>query len=426
MRLAACALSAVLLSGCSWLGAGGGHNDAYGYNNYGYGGQGQMAYHQGQSHYDSGCAPMQAAQPAMIASPVVASPGCAPGQGYAVGGSGQYAGAGQYGGSGYQAGSAYGGSGYQAGGMYGTSGQYGGAALGSGGAYASGGAYGAGMGATTLSTQAPYGAAVGGQMGSGYVQTVQGAPIYMAGPAGYAGGNMGLRGPMGGAGCCGGGASMPFGIELGIGRGFGIGGDISPDEVSKPFLGGPGSVSDIPAVSYNDAFKQGVHYNGAVTYDLNRTTTLLGQVGYEKSKGQRLKIGTVDDGAGTTEDLFGEFSDLDQLTVEGGLRHYMGGHGHHSKMRPYVGATAGAVKTKDVTLTQSSATLVDPTLFTQTYIDGGWSPTASGIVGAEWAVGNRSAIGIETGVRWSDNLKTNLKSTDRWSVPLKLRGRVSF
>jgi hypothetical protein len=103
----------------------------------------------------------------------------------------------------------------------------------------------------------------------------------------------------------------------------------------------------------------------------------------------------------------------------------MGGHGY-SKMRPYIGATAGAVNTKDVTLTQSSATLVDPALFTQTYIDGGWSPTASGVVGAEWAVGNRSAIGIESGVRWADGLKTNLPSTDRWSIPLKLRGRVSF
>ena len=34
MRLAACALSAVLLSGCSWLGSGGGYSDSngYGYN----------------------------------------------------------------------------------------------------------------------------------------------------------------------------------------------------------------------------------------------------------------------------------------------------------------------------------------------------------------------------------------------------------
>lgn len=412
MRLAACALSAVLLSGCSWLGMGGGYGDSYGYDNYGYG-SGYAV--QGQSAHSTGCMPVQT-------QAVVATPGCAPGYGYAVSSAGHGADAGYYGSGSAQfgmSGGQYGGAAgqYAGGGSYGLSGAQ------SAGGYASGGAYG---GSTVLSSQAPYGAAVGGQYGAGAVQTVQGSPMYVTGPAGayYGGNSMGLRGPSGGAGCCGGGA-MPFGLELSLGTEFGVHGDISPDEASKPFLGGPGSVSDIAAVSYNDAFKQGVHYEAAATYDLNRNTTLIGQVGLSEAKGQSVELGTVDDGAGTSETLRGEFSDLKQVRLEAGFRRYMGGHGH-SNMRPYFGATAGAVKTDDVTLTQSSATLVDPTLFTQTYIDGGWSPTASGVVGAEWAVGNRSAIGVETGVRWADDLDTNLSSTDRWSIPVKLRGRVSF
>jgi len=100
--------------------------------------------------------------------------------------------------------------------------------------------------------------------------------------------------------------------------------------------------------------------------------------------------------------------------------------GSPSGIRPYVGATAGFTNTEDVILTQGSATLVDPNIFQQVYVDGGWSPTASGVVGAEMAVGNRAAIGVESGIRWSDDLDTNFVSDDRFSIPVKLRGRVSF
>jgi len=42
------------------------------------------------------------------------------------------------------------------------------------------------------------------------------------------------------------------------------------------------------------------------------------------------------------------------------------------------------------------------------------------------ALGHRAAIGVESGIRWRDNLKTNVDSEDRFSIPVKLRGRVSF
>jgi len=62
----------------------------------------------------------------------------------------------------------------------------------------------------------------------------------------------------------------------------------------------------------------------------------------------------------------------------------------------------------------------------QVDIDSGWTPTAAGIIGAEMAVGPRAAIGVETGIRWRDDLDTNVKSEDRWSIPVSLRGRVAF
>ena len=61
------------------------------------------------------------------------------------------------------------------------------------------------------------------------------------------------------------------------------------------------------------------------------------------------------------------------------------------------------------------------------FIDSGWRPTAAGLVGVEAAVGNRAAVGVETGIRWRDGLKGDfVNNDDRFSIPLSLRGRLSF
>jgi len=368
MRLAVCALSAILLSGCSWLGGGGYDSGPYGYDQqssaYGYGNYG-------------GCGATQ-----MM---VVTTTGC--------------------GGSGF--GQGYG----QMGQGYGQMGQ----------------GYGSGFGqTTTLGMGASYGSAIGGAPGS--VQTVQGSPVYVPepypayynatpAPVQYAAPQPYVPAYYGGG-------ANPWGLELAIGTDFDFGGDFVPAKPGGPFAG-TGSLSPTVAVGYDDAFGQALHYEAAATYDLNPHTTLLGQLGYSKAEGKSVLKGTVSDGLGKVEDIYGNFTDLKQLRVEAGLRKYMGpAHGHG--MRSYVTGLAGMVKTDDVTLTQSSATLVDPTIYTETYLDGGWKPTAAGLVGAEWAVGHKSAIGVETGLRWTKNSDTNLASEDRWTIPVRLRGRVSF
>ena len=100
-------------------------------------------------------------------------------------------------------------------------------------------------------------------------------------------------------------------------------------------------------------------------------------------------------------------------------------------LRPYVGATAGAIYNDDVTITQSSDAFITATNTTGIdpeieFIDSGWNPTASAVLGAEYQLGGRTAIGVETGIRWQDDLDTLTGSQDRWSVPVKIRGRVSF
>ena len=465
MRLAICALSAVLMSGCSWLGTGGhssGYNGAgvYGANCGGYGsggvynaaavgcgggagGYGVAGAGYGHAGYGAGAGYGQAGfgQAGYGAGAGYGQAGYGAGAGFGQAGYGAGAGYGQagFGQAGYGAGaSGYGVSGFQGTqgfggvnlpGTYGAGGGYNAAALGLGAA----GAYGAsGFGqTTTLGASAPYGSAVGGAYGTqfgagqfgtqGNVTTVAGAPIYVPQPYPAYYGVPQLRGvPVAVAG----GGGMPFGLELGIGTEFFQDGDILSGEPAKD------NVSAIDAISYDDAFDDVKSYDVAATYDVNRNTTLLGRVGYTTADGASNKVGTVSSGTtggSITEDLYAEFSDLEQVTIEGGVRRYLGGWNNPvSGFRPYVGAVGGFTHTNDIDITQSSATLVDPAVFTQQYVDGGWSPTAAGLVGAEWQVGGRTALGVETGIRWTDNLNTNLKSSDAVSIPLRLRGRVSF
>jgi len=227
------------------------------------------------------------------------------------------------------------------------------------------------------------------------------------------------------------GKALPFGLEAGIGTDFSIGGDIVDAKAAGPALDaaglpvtGPGArfVSAQPAVSYNDAFDNAISYSAATTYDLDSSTTVLGRFGYSKADGQDVDLGTATEGAVTDAPITASFDDLEQYTLEAGVRRYLG---NPSALRPYVGANAGFIYTDDVNVTQTSDAFAGGPE-TQQIIDGGWNPTAAGIIGAEYAIGPRTAIGVETGIRWSDSFDTVTKSEDRWSIPVSLRGRVAF
>ncbi len=286
---------------------------------------------------------------------------------------------------------------------------------------------------------APYGAAayggnvVGTQLTNGqyvngaYVQNVVGAPIYVPQPYPAPYGVPQLRGV---------GAALPFGFELFGGSEFDIGGDLVSAKPEGPSLGGGGRAGEFGAISYSDAFSDGFNIGAETSYDVSRNTTLLASAAYSKREGQSVDTGsfqsgvydpvtgafTPDIGSATPRDLTGEFSDLEQVTIEGGVRQYVG---QNVGFRPYLGASAGFAYNNDVNLTQTFDD--DGTLFNeQQFIDSGWRPTAAGVVGAEMAVGPRGSIGVETGLRWRDNLKAVSGGDDRLSIPVKLRGRLAF
>ena len=441
MRLAVCALSAVLLSGCSWLGTGGqqvagfnqGHGGAYGGVN---------------------CAPTQQgfAQQGFVQQGFAGQAGCLPGQGgYAVqqGAFGGQQGFGHGAGQGFSDQQGFGGQSVGFGGQQvaGFGGQNAGFGQGFGGQQFASQGFTQGS-VATLGSAAPYGTAVGNPYGNvvgtqlsngqyvngAAVQNVVGAPIYQAQPYGVPCCGPQLRGPA---------AALPWGFEAGIGTDFGVGGDIfqgrPEDSVSGfgPATGGAVGtsrfVSAIDPISFNDAFDEAIQYDAAVTRDLSPSTTVLGRFGYSEANGQSVDLGSAFEAPGTAADaqpVIGQFSDLEQITLEAGVRQYIGGFANGiTGLRPYVGASAGARYNNSVDLVQSSAAFnggaggADPAI---EFIDSGWNPTAAGLVGAEWQVGGRSAIGVETGIRWQDNLDTVLPSEDIWTVPVRLRGRLSF
>ncbi len=435
MRLALITVSAIALSGCTWFG-GGAQSGSNGFN-------GQANAHCGpQGGFTNGYNLQQGFQ----------GQGCGSAGGYSVNG-GQFA----------QQGAAYGQGGYAQAGQGGyTQAGYGGVQQGAGygygytAGYAQGygaqtgvpglrGSYG-GQQATTLGAAAPYGAAVGGQFAGANVQTVQGAPIYVQQPY-PAYGNAGCA-PAGfnGGGCGVVGVAQPFGLEAGIGTDFFIAGDVfeGRDEFDPSGFGlatdGNGGVipgttrfvSAQPSISYNSAFDDAVQYDLAATYDVSPNTTVLGRVGYSDANGNTVNLGQAFDttnatfnSPATATPILASFSDLEQVTIEGGVRQYVGGFGNgFTGLRPYVGATAGAVYNDDVDVTQTSAAFAAAE--TIEFIDSGWNPTASVVAGAEWQVANSVAIGVESGIRWQDNLDTLTPSEDRWSIPVRLRGRVSF
>ena len=477
MRLAACALSAVLLSGCSWLGLGGqeqGYGSSHGAYGAGcapaaagqYGQYGQSAaygYQGGQAGCAGGSYGVQGAGYGADGFSGVSGYGPA-GAGYGAdaygqqgfgaqgyGAQGQGFGAQGYGAQGF-AGQGFGQAGYgaQGAGALGQQGVYGQGAYGQAGplvgaglaAQGIGGGYGATTfgngGVTTLGTAAPYGAAtyganvVGTQYANGQfvnganVQNVVGAPIYVPQPYAAPYGVPQLRGV---------GAPLPFGFEVFGGTEVQVGGGLFDGKEAGPSAGGGGFAGAIDSYDYDDAFSDGYTVGGAVTYDVSRNTTLLASAAYSNQNGRTVSTGSFQSGVvsssgstftpdiGSSERaLNGRFEDLEQYTLEGGVRQYVGGA---SALRPYVGATAGFAYNEGVDLTQTFAD--DGSLFNeQQVIDNGWRPTASGVVGAELAVGPRAAIGVESGIRWRDNLKGNLNEEDRISIPLTLRGRLAF
>ncbi|MGB3456590.1 MAG: hypothetical protein WBG08_10050 [Litorimonas sp.] len=301
----------------------------------------------------------------------------------------------------------------------------------------------AAQGATTLGGSAPFGSALsmqsaGGTFAAPGVQTVVGAPIYVPQP--YASPYpvpLPANSP-----CCGGGSvnvggAMPFGVEVFGGTEFDTGGKIFTKKSEGPPDGDYTigiRVGSIDEIGYDDAFGQTKTLGGALTYDLSPSLTAIGSVSASRAEGQTVEdYTTVETGSWTNQvftpdagtaprALDGTFSDLETTTIEAGLRQY---YGHPLGLRPYLGVSAGIAHNNEVEFVQTYAD-TGAVYGSRTFVESGWSPTAAATLGAEIPVGPRAALGVETGIRWRDNMQTAAPSEDRVTIPVALRGRLSF
>ena len=215
-------------------------------------------------------------------------------------------------------------------------------------------------------------------------------------------------------------------IEGGYGQEFMTGGNALTSANNEFVNITPGKTSMKSAYEVGERFDLGVSY----ALDPNRKVILNGYK--SKFDGERQILGTQ--GRGT---LSGQFSDYESYGIEAGLRQYaLPVRAPIVKsIRPYLEARAGLAKVDDINVSAVTRTApngaVTNTRGFQVY-DGGWVPTAAGLVGVETPLFNRMTVGVETGLRYSGKLDAveggfaGADGASKWSVPVSLRGRYRF
>ena len=243
-------------------------------------------------------------------------------------------------------------------------------------------------------------------------------------------------------GCCVGGQTLSrWNVEGGVGADFIVGGTaITGDQVHPGFTG---PITTVNEVSMNDAYKMGYRAELGGSYALNPNRKLTVQGFCSQAEGNEVDWGTQ--GANT---LRGTMSDYKTYGAEAGVRQYFQPKGVPllKSARPYVEGKLGAAYVDDISLGNITETgVANPLTPTSlAFYEGGWVPTAAGMVGVETPVFNRFTMGIETGVRYvgrpnSDNTDLNAAAPnfsrryagannggESWTVPVTIRGRYRF
>jgi len=232
-------------------------------------------------------------------------------------------------------------------------------------------------------------------------------------------------------GCCVGGQTLSrWNIEAGVGPEFFIGGDaVTGDEIND--IDGVTS----QARSFSDLYDPGFRYDLGASYALSPNRKVTANVFYANADGEETSLGNVDG-----QEVVGRLDDYERYGVEVGLRQYARPVALPlvNSVRPYAEGKVGAARIRDIDFVNSNpnATVLAGTT---PFYDGGWVPTAAGLVGVETPVFNRLTVGVETGLRYtagpaSDTSRLSagapLAGTNNgggnWSVPLQIRGRYRF
>ncbi|HHL43183.1 MAG TPA: hypothetical protein ENJ42_06165 [Hellea balneolensis] len=237
-------------------------------------------------------------------------------------------------------------------------------------------------------------------------------------------------------GCCVGGKTLSrWNVEAGVGPEFNVGGDVITGDQTHPGF----TNTNINNLSYNDAYDTGMRYELGGSYALNPNRKLTGQVYYSNANGKDVVLGSR-----SGDVIRGALTDYESYGLEMGLRQYA----QPTKVpllksvRPYVEGKVGAAHVDDIGLTNVRRVGSAIPAGNIGFYEGGWVPTAAGMIGVETPVLNRFTMGVETGVRYTGKLKSDTSGMGgpggfdylggsnngggRWTVPLTLRGRYRF
>jgi len=223
-------------------------------------------------------------------------------------------------------------------------------------------------------------------------------------------------------------------LEAAIGPSFAVGGTaISGDQINAR------ARTDIRNISSQDIYDTGYRAELGGSYALNPNRKITGNVFIEEANGGDV----VDWGTLNGASLQGGLSDYQSYGAELGVRQYFAPRRAPilKSVRPYVEAKLGGAYLDDVTLnnvTTSAGTTVN-NIADLPFYEGGWVPTAAGMIGFETPVAKYTTIGLETGLRYTGTPKTDssvirpgtaLAGTNnggaRYSIPIMLRGRYRF
>ena len=222
-------------------------------------------------------------------------------------------------------------------------------------------------------------------------------------------------------------------LEGGIGPSFIVGGDAVTGDETNDIEG-----VAINNISMNDAYDTGyrAELGGSYALNPNRKVTAMAFVDNAESAG-RQDWGQLD----PETNLTGALSDYKSYGAEIGLRQYFKPRPGLilPSIRPYVEGRLGATHVDDISIRGAQANGVALPNADIAFYDGGWVGSAAGLVGVETPLTRYSTIALETGVRYTQGLKTDTSDigpgsplggtnngSSRTSIPVMLRGRYRF
>lgn len=231
--------------------------------------------------------------------------------------------------------------------------------------------------------------------------------------------------------------SSIWNVEGAIGQEFMVGGDFTtPDDVTAI----PGLTPN--AVSMKDAYNAATRYELGASYAANPNRKITATASYSKASGNDVAFGTLAGPPANT--LRGTASDYEAFGLEAGVRQYFRPRSAPllNSLRPYVEGRLGAAKIDDISIQNLRDNNGVINGGTANMYQGGWIPTASGLVGVEAPVFQRATLALETGLRYRGALKADTtdfgpgggvgilsginNGSSNLTVPVMLRGRYRF